>query len=71
LVQLSNEGVFVALEVVELEVVLPEIRPESIYLVFELRDGAQGEVMACLELRIRVCLAIASVTFSSESALNW
>ena len=63
LVELSNEGVLVAFQVVYFEILFSEVCSKRIDFVFELADGAEGKVMPIFEVCVGVGLRKGLVYF--------
>ena len=54
LVELSNQGVLITLQVVDFEVLLTKVSSESINFILELAGGPEGQVVSFLEIGIGV-----------------
>jgi GTP cyclohydrolase FolE2 len=64
LVQLPNQCVFVALQIVDFQILLPKVGSERIDFIFELADRSEGQVVAFLEVSVGVGLDSRKGTFS-------
>jgi hypothetical protein len=64
LVQLPNQRILIAFQIIQLQTLLPEIRPQGIDLVLQLSDVPQREIVPLLEIRISMGLNKPSCTFS-------
>jgi hypothetical protein len=69
LVQLLLEGAAVALQVGDLQLLVPQLSPQGVDLVAQLRDVAHRSLVLHLEVPVVVGLSGRRCTFSSLSSL--